>query len=139
MRSEDTDGVHEYYRSRENRLAREVVENLLEAGFGTEYWLDPNGSLIRAAEGHRVYATTHILDKSEWLVNDNGDAVGVYASMSKRGWARVVIDHRDNVLFVDTYACSHTQIKSLKTVAYSRNYVIFDAMSNRTFYDPSEP
>jgi hypothetical protein len=117
--------------------AVEIVDILLEASTWTEYWLSPKPELVQAVPGHVVYAIHNVLQPGEWSREADGTIRGVYASMRKRGWARVVIEHGH--IYVDPSHCSRQQKAELELAALNRNCIIVDDKTGRHIFNPSRP
>jgi len=119
------------------KVSEAIIDILLEAGTWTEYWLSPKPELVQAVPGHVYYAITNVLRPDEWSREVDGTIRGVYASMRKRGWARVVIEHGH--IYVDPSHCSRQQKAELELAALNRNCIIVDDKTGRQIFNPSRP
>jgi len=112
--------------------SKDLFKGLYEDGGDTnkliknsEYWLDPKGRFHRAQHGHQQWASDYLWDKlipynrddaySE--TPDNSDLVGIYQTMFKNHFIRIVID--DDTLYTNNpvHPPSSKQLKALKDAA----------------------
>lgn len=117
------------------KLAESIVDILMDSGYWNEYWLSPKAELIRAVPGHNIWARKNVLRPDEWHKDDHGNIIGVYDSMTKKGWQRVLIEN--NRIYVDAYRCTLSQMSELKLVAMDRRLIIVDDKTGRDIFNPA--
>ncbi|MGV0949131.1 MAG: hypothetical protein ACOYB3_00455 [Azonexus sp.] len=119
------------------KVSESIVDILLEAGTWTEYWLSPKPELIQAVPGHVAWAIHNVLREDEWEREVDGKIRGAYASMRRRGWARVVIEHGH--IYVDPSHCSRSMMAELEYAADDRRCIVTDDKTGRELFNPSRP